>query len=62
MPNIDTVVCDLKKNLLEPLKTKIETQSTAETQTNTNRAEPSGIFSNHPHPIGELSSRYPERM
>lgn len=33
VPSIDTVIGDLKKKLLEPLKTKTETTSTAETQT-----------------------------
>lgn len=51
VPNIETVVGNLKKNLLEPLKTKAETKSTAETQTNIPQAEPLGAL---PHPMGGI--------
>lgn len=62
VPNIDTVVGDLRKNLLEPLKTKEETTSSAETQTHGDETRPdvSDIHPRLPHGLG-ISSRYPER-
>lgn len=48
VPNIDTVVGDLKKNLLEPLKTKTETTSTAETQTGPVPFDSSGFLGMFP--------------
>lgn len=62
VPNIDTVVGDMKKNLLEPLKTKTETTSTAETQTITHRPEPSGIHPILPPLMGGPPPQYRERM
>lgn len=62
VPNIDTVVGDLRKNLLEPLKTKEETTSSAETQTHGDGTRPdaSGINPRLPHGLG-ISPHYPER-